>query len=136
MLVGRRKVGNGESAIAELLDRLSKPAPSLRSVDPAIPQAIEDIVARCVQPDPALRYQRTVELLIDLEAAAGDGAASRTVGATRPQMTPVPAMQPQATTITISLPNLLSKKKSRNWIAAGVLARAGGRRWIRSFIGP
>ena len=59
MLVGRRKVGNGESAIAELLDRLSKPAPSLRSVDPAIPQAIEDIVARCVQPDPALRYQRT-----------------------------------------------------------------------------
>ena len=49
MLVGRRKVGNGESAIAELLDRMSKPAPSLRSVDPAIPQAIEDIVARCVQ---------------------------------------------------------------------------------------
>ena len=43
-------------------------------------------------------------------------------------MTPVPAMQPQATTITISLPNLLSKKKSRNWIAAGVLAvvAAGG----------
>ena len=37
-------------------------------------------------------------------------------------------MQPQATTITISLPNLLSKKKSRNWIAAGVLAvvAAGG----------
>ena len=79
MLVGRRKVGNGESAIAELLDRLSKPAPSLRSVDPAIPQAIEDIVARCVQPDPALRYQRTQELLIDLEAASGDGAASTTV---------------------------------------------------------
>jgi eukaryotic-like serine/threonine-protein kinase len=129
MLVGRRKVGNGESAIAELLDRLSKPAPPMRSVDPAIPQAIDDIVARCVQPDPALRYQRTQELLIDLEAAAGDPATnSRTGGATRPQMTPVPAMQPQATTITISLPNLLSKKRSRNWIAAGVLAllAAGG----------
>jgi eukaryotic-like serine/threonine-protein kinase len=121
-------VGNGESAIAELLDRLSKPAPALRSVDPTIPQAIEDIVGRCVQPDPALRYQRTQELLIDLEAAAGDPAASSRTGATRPQMTPVPATQPQATTITISLPNLLSKKKSRNWIAAGVLAvvAAGG----------
>jgi len=128
MLVGRRKVGNGESAIAELLERLSKPAPSLRSVDAAIPQAVEDIVGRCVQPDPALRYQRTQELLIDLEAATGEGAPSTTVGATRPQMTSVPAMQPQATTITISLPSLLSKKTSRNWIAASVLAlvAAGG----------
>ncbi len=130
MLVGRRKVGNGESAIAELLDRLSKPAPSLRSVDPAIPQAVEDIVGRCVQPDPALRYQRTQELLIDLEAAAGDGAPGTTLTTTtRPHMTPAPPMQPRATTITIALPSLLSKKGSRNWIAAGVLAllaAAGG----------
>ena len=140
MLVGRRKVGNGESAIAELLDRLSKPAPSLRSVDPAIPQAVEDIVGRCVQPDPALRYQRTQELLIDLEAAAGDGAPGTTLTTTtRPHMTPAPPMQPRATTITIALPSLLSKKGSRNWIAAGVLAllaAAGGLLVYRAVTAP
>ena len=43
-------------------------------------------------------------------------------------MTPALPMQPRATTITIALPSLLSKKGSRNWIAAGVLAllAAGG----------
>jgi eukaryotic-like serine/threonine-protein kinase len=128
MLVGRRPVGNGESAIADLIQRISNPAPSVRSLDPTIPQALDDIIMHCVQPDPALRYQRTQELLIDLEAAAGAGAPSTSFTATRPQITHVPAIQPQATTITISLPNLLSNKKSRNWTAAGVLVlvAAGG----------
>ena len=31
---------------------------------------------RCVQPDPALRYQRTQELLIDLEAVTGGGTVA------------------------------------------------------------
>ena len=122
MLVGRRQVGNGESAIADLIQRISRPAPSVRSVDPAIPQALDDIIMRCVQPDPALRYQRTQELLIDLEAVGGVSATSS--GATRPHshVTPVP----HSRTITISLPSGLTSGRSPKWMAAGLVALVVG----------
>ena len=128
MLIGQRKAGGaGVSGLAILIDRISKPPISIRTVDPAIPPALDDIVLRCVQTDPALRYQRTQELLIDLEAAAGDTtAAPRSYTRVAP-VTPVTPV-PRATTITISLPSILTPGRSRKWVAAALLtlAAAGG----------
>jgi len=124
MLIGRRKVGAGSTALANLLDRISKPPTSIRGVDQSIPQELDDIVLHCVQTDPALRYQRTQELLIALEAASGESAAPSP--STRHYTRSVPAAQPR--TITIALPSGLTAGGSRKWVAAGLttVALAGG----------
>ena len=40
--------------------------PDLRSVDPEIPKAVGRIVSRCLEKDPAARYQKTAELVAEL----------------------------------------------------------------------
>ncbi len=47
-------------------DRIG-PVPELRSHNSAITPAVEAIIQRCLQPDPALRYARAEELLEDIE---------------------------------------------------------------------
>ena len=62
MLVGpaaRRRAG---SAIAELQARMEKPPPTVKSLVPEIPAALDQLVSRCLEPDPAKRYQTTQEL--------------------------------------------------------------------------
>ena len=55
------------------------------AVDPTVPQALSDITARCLQIDPALRYQSAREILTDLQAWRGGGALdSATVARRRP----------------------------------------------------
>ena len=44
--------------MAELLDRITKTPPSPRSINPAIPEAVDQIVMRCLQPTPT-RASRT-----------------------------------------------------------------------------
>jgi tetratricopeptide (TPR) repeat protein len=127
MLIGQRKAaGAGVSGLANLLDRISKPPISIRAVDPSIPEALDEIVLRCVQTDPALRYQRTQELLIDLEAASGDTTAQagpRSYTRATPA-SPVTPQVPRGTTITIALPSVLTTGKSRKRAAAALLALA------------
>jgi eukaryotic-like serine/threonine-protein kinase len=124
MLIGRRKIAAGATALASLLDRISKPPTSIRAVDPSIPQALDEIVLRCVQTDPALRYQRTQELLIDLEAAAGESTAP-SPASTRPHTRAGPTQAaPRAATITISLPNLIPQGRKGRWVATALLAVA------------
>jgi tetratricopeptide (TPR) repeat protein len=68
MLVGRRHAGRPDSVVAGLMARMQHAPPSLRSIDPEIPELVDRIVMRCVQPDPADRYQTAAELLVDLDA--------------------------------------------------------------------
>ena len=62
MLVGPRSARRQSSAIAELQARMEKAPPSVRSIVPEVPLALEQVVSRCVEPDPAKRYQTTAEL--------------------------------------------------------------------------
>jgi tetratricopeptide (TPR) repeat protein/TolB-like protein len=81
MLLGRRHAGRPESAVAELMERMQHAPPSPRTVDPLVPETIDRIVNRCLQPDAAARYQTTAELVADLEALDADGhpLAGRTI---------------------------------------------------------
>jgi serine/threonine protein kinase/Flp pilus assembly protein TadD len=56
-----------ELQLAHLLQARSDGAPLLRSVAPQCSAAVESIVARCLAPDPAGRYQSARELHEDLE---------------------------------------------------------------------
>ncbi len=57
-----------ESAIASLVKRTIENAPTLRSLDATIPEGLNDIVARCLEREPARRYSSTAEIIEDLES--------------------------------------------------------------------
>ena len=73
MLVGRRQAGVSDSAIADLMRRMQSAPASPRTIDPAIPEAVDRIVVRCLQPDPAARFQTSTELAAELSALDADG---------------------------------------------------------------
>jgi tetratricopeptide (TPR) repeat protein/predicted Ser/Thr protein kinase len=65
-----------DSAIASLLKRTQERAAPVVTHDPNIPPALSDIVSKCLDPDLKLRYQRTGEVLADLEAWQGGRAGA------------------------------------------------------------
>ena len=62
MLVGGRRSARALSAVEEMQERMLTPPPPPRSIEPSIPEAIDAIIRRCLEPDPAKRFQRTVDL--------------------------------------------------------------------------
>jgi eukaryotic-like serine/threonine-protein kinase len=62
MLVGGRRSARALSAIEEMQGRMLAPPPPPRSIEPSIPEAVDAIIRRCLEPDPAKRFQRTVDL--------------------------------------------------------------------------
>jgi tetratricopeptide (TPR) repeat protein len=65
MLVAKRGSSGGDTALALLIERATHAPLRLRAIDPSIPEPIDKLVARCLEPDPAARYTTTK----DLEAA-------------------------------------------------------------------
>jgi eukaryotic-like serine/threonine-protein kinase len=65
-LVGIGRSARAESPVAELRARMKAALPPARSVEPAVPEAIDALVSRCLDPDPEKRYQTTSDLEIDL----------------------------------------------------------------------
>ena len=76
MLLGSRHAG-ATTEFAELMARMQEAPAPMRTLDATIPEAIDALVTRCLQPDPAARYQTSAELLRDLERVAGGGGSSR-----------------------------------------------------------
>ena len=62
MLVGRSRLTMADSAIAELRGRMDHAPPTVKSVVSDIPRPLDALVARCLEPDPAKRFQTTAEL--------------------------------------------------------------------------
>jgi serine/threonine protein kinase/tetratricopeptide (TPR) repeat protein len=75
MLLGGRHAGS-TSAVTELMARMRQAPTALRDVDPTIPEGVDTLVTRCLQPDAADRYQTSAELLRDLNRLAEDGRAA------------------------------------------------------------
>ena len=62
MLAGRRRATDHESALADLRTRAVKAPPPLRTIAADIPEPLARIVGRCLEPDPAARFQTTEAL--------------------------------------------------------------------------
>jgi serine/threonine protein kinase/tetratricopeptide (TPR) repeat protein len=73
MLVGRQRLASSENAMAELLTRIAAPPPPPRSINPEIPEPVDRIVMRCLQPNPDARYASTQELVAALDHLTPDG---------------------------------------------------------------
>ena len=115
LLLGRRQ-GNTSTAVAELMARIKDPPAPIRSVDPTLPAPLEAIVTKCLQPNPAARYQHIGELLLDL--GAGDSSTAHTPIVSSSASMPVVVEAPV---------------RSRAWIgwvaAAVVVAALAGAAW-------
>jgi tetratricopeptide (TPR) repeat protein len=77
MLAGRHRFERAESALAELTARMVATPARLRSIDPEIPEAVDALVHRCLQPDPAARFQTTAEFEAALAALDAHGRPVR-----------------------------------------------------------
>ncbi len=66
-----------ESAIASLLKRTQQRAIPVSDIDKNVPGALSNIVSKCLERDPALRYQSSDDLLADLHAWQGKRGSSK-----------------------------------------------------------
>jgi serine/threonine protein kinase/tetratricopeptide (TPR) repeat protein len=64
-----------DSVVASLLKRTQERAAPVSDHNAAIPRSLSSIVAKCLEPDPKLRYQKTADVLVDLENWEGKRAA-------------------------------------------------------------
>jgi serine/threonine protein kinase/tetratricopeptide (TPR) repeat protein len=64
-----------DSALASLIRRTQERAKPISDHDSTIPQPLTNIVSKCLEREPAARYQTAKELLADLEAWQGKRAA-------------------------------------------------------------
>jgi serine/threonine protein kinase/Tfp pilus assembly protein PilF len=75
MLLGGRHAG-ATSGVTELMARMQHPPPPLRTVDPTMPEEVDALVSRCLEPDAGTRYQTASELLRDIDRVAQGDAPS------------------------------------------------------------
>ena len=74
MLAGPRRARTAESALAELQLRMKEPPAPIHSVVPAVPEALSAVVARCLEPDVAKRYQGSDQLAAALDRLDESGS--------------------------------------------------------------
>lgn len=67
---------HAESAIASLIKRNQERAVPVSQCDATIPQALSDIVSKCLEREPDMRFQSAAELLQALEAWQGNRAGA------------------------------------------------------------
>jgi tetratricopeptide (TPR) repeat protein len=73
LLLGRTRAARTTSAFAELDLRMREAPPPPRARDGSIPEALDRIITRCIQPDPAARYATTAELVSEIERLDDNG---------------------------------------------------------------
>ena len=70
MLIGRPHAGSS-TAVSELMRRILTAPPPVRTVDATIPVWLEDLITRCLQPDPTARFQSMSEIVAVIDQADG-----------------------------------------------------------------
>jgi serine/threonine protein kinase/tetratricopeptide (TPR) repeat protein len=73
MLVGTRATEDPTDALTELMERVRHAPKPVKELDPSIPDAVDRLVTRCLQPEPGHRYQTVTDLLAHLNALDAEG---------------------------------------------------------------
>jgi tetratricopeptide (TPR) repeat protein len=73
LILGSRKVPPGSTPWKELTTRTSRAPIPLRAREPGLPEAVDALVTKCMQLDPAERFQTTAELAAALDRLDADG---------------------------------------------------------------
>jgi len=62
LLLGHSRSAKAENPIVELQARMKAPPPRIKTLVPEVPDAVDAIISRCLEPDPDKRFQSTEEL--------------------------------------------------------------------------
>jgi serine/threonine protein kinase/tetratricopeptide (TPR) repeat protein len=73
LILGQRKVPPGSTPWNELTTRTSRAPIPLRAREPGLPEAVDALVTKCMQLDPADRFQTTAELAAALDRLDENG---------------------------------------------------------------
>lgn len=73
MLLGPRNRAQGVTPLQDFVERIGRPPATLREKKPDIPEALDALVVRCLQLDPAERLQATGELVEALDRLDAEG---------------------------------------------------------------
>jgi eukaryotic-like serine/threonine-protein kinase len=79
MLSGHRAF-EGETEISILIAVIRNEPPALRTISPAIPAELEQIVTRCLHKDPAWRFQTSADLKVALAELQLESASGKSTG--------------------------------------------------------
>ena len=127
MLTGQQRLIARENTMAELVARMAAAPPPLRQITPDIPEALDAIVTRCLQPSPAARFETTHDLVAALEALTPEGHLRPPVrdagGTSPPRVSPRMAMAAVAIVILGATGGWLLSQRNAGTPAAGVPAR-------------
>ena len=110
LLVGRRRVERTESAFSEFRGRVASAPAATRTIDPTIPEPVDRIITRCLQPDPDERYATTADLKADLNRLDDEGH-------------PLPVMRRLTRKMVVAVAALMTVLLAGTW-------------WVASLRGP
>ncbi len=68
----------GDTTLKVMYQRLQETPKSPRLLNPSIPAWFDAVIMRCLEKDPAARYQTANDILADLQAARSSACVSRT----------------------------------------------------------
>ena len=72
LLAGRSRV-HPDGSITELQARMQQAPPAVKTIVPDVPEALNRLVMRCVEPDPAARFQSAADFLKELDRLDENG---------------------------------------------------------------
>ena len=66
----------GDTLMQIVLSHIRTPPPAPRTVNPRVPERLEAIILKCIDKDPARRYQTVGDLLDDLDEVSAQVATA------------------------------------------------------------
>lgn len=75
MVTGRRRGGHHRDAMSEMFGRMQEAPPSVRTLEPHVPEALDAIISRSIEPDADRRFATTRDLIAALDGLDAEGFA-------------------------------------------------------------
>jgi hypothetical protein len=73
MLAGRQRIARHQNPMSEMMSRMQQAPPAVRQLDGDVPEALERVVSRCLQPSADARYRTTADLAVAFDSLTPDG---------------------------------------------------------------
>jgi serine/threonine protein kinase/tetratricopeptide (TPR) repeat protein len=73
LLVGKSRIAQGKNPVAELKARMAHAPPAVKTLVPGVPDRVDQIISRCLEPDADKRFQSSEELAAALALLDDEG---------------------------------------------------------------
>ncbi len=121
----------GESTLKVMYQRIQERPKSPKTLNPDLPNWFVQVIMRCLERDPGVRYQRADEILLDLQGAKSTVSTYRGGGATRTVQIQIPEFRDKRWIwaiggVVVLLALTFAIPQVRHMIFGGKAGKAGG----------